>query len=418
MPNEFMKEKHTLTDFSPYDADNARFDAVLEPDKKQLLIVVRIQWAFPKKFKWTNLGFNSESTFKTRYREMVNQYWSGRYQILLETTDQNGKKKSQPIDVNVVVAEANPAQYTLKVERMASGRSYVQDHDCVLYAGATKSKANDLLMRIGFKMAFGSFGSYRTIYEEARALELDTIPKEVFFKPNSTELVDANVGKEICDALRELYELSLPMIPLTLKGYRLKGEKEGLGQARAEALAEAIRAQKPPWQKGDKDNEPLIIKDGGLLKVGMPMVGIKVGGRRAVMKKVDLLKTIDTFPIAAHEFGHMLGLSDEYEQADAEARQHIADANEIGIKPPAFGKNTASLMSMGDDFLPFHYITFRKAILKMIDDYKFAVRRNKQLTDSVPAKVTIGQTLLKKVKDFDRPEVFPDGLFKLEGGDE
>lgn len=414
MPKEFMKERHTLEGFSPFNAHNSRFDAVLEPDKKQLTIVVRVQWVFPKKWSWTNFGFNSEATFKSRYREMVNQYWSGRYQLLLGV-----KGKRFPIEVNVVAAEGGNPHFSLQPQRMSSGRSYVHNHDCVLYAGATKVKANDLLMRLGFKMAFGSFGSDRTIYEQARALELDRIPSEVPFKANSDEMVDPNVGKEICETLRELHDLHLPMIPLRLKGFRLKNEEVGLSKRRAEALAEAIRAAKPPWQKGDKDNEPLIIKDGGVQK-GAPLVHIKVGGRRSVMKKVDLLESVSAFPIAAHEFGHMLGLSDEYEPADRAARLHIQAANTIGIKAPEFGKNTASMMSMGDRFLPFHYITLREAVLEMIKKYRDAVADddNRALAGSVPEDVTIGQTLLKKVTDFDRPPVFLDGLFKLEGGED
>ena len=419
MPKEFMKERHTLEEYSPYGADNARFDAVLEPDKKQLTIIVRVQWAFPKRWNWLNLGFNSEATFKMRYREMVNQYWSGRYQILLAQPDGDDKKKPQPIDVTVVVAEGSGPHFTLSPQHMASGRSYVQGRDCVLYAGATKVKANDLLMRLGFKMAFGAFGSDRTIYEQARALELDQIPTEVGFKANTAELLDPNVGQEICDTLRDLHEMSLPMIPLRLKGFRLKGEEAGLSKARAEALANAIRLGKPPWQKGDKDNEPLILKDGGVQKAGAPpIVHIKVGGRRDVVKKVDLLKSVSAFPIAAHEFGHMIGLSDEYQAADAEARAQIRSANAIGIKIPEFAKNTASMMSMGDHFLPFHYITLREAVLKMIENYKQSVAGNKALVDSVPPSVTIGQTLLKKVVDFDRPEIFPEGIFKLPGGED
>lgn len=419
MTKEFMKEQHTLQGYSPFGANNARFDATLDPDKRQLNIVVRVQWDFPKRWGWTNLGFHSENEFKTRYRDMVNQYWSGRYHLLLAIPGGDEKKKPLPIDVSVVVAEGGGPHFTLSPQRMSSGRSYVQGRDCVLYAGATKVKPNDLLMRLGFKMAFGAYGSDRTIYEQSRALELSLIPSEVPFKVGTDSPVDPNVGEQICGTLRDLHDLTLPMIPLRLKGFRLKGEEAGLSKARAEALANAIRAAKPPWQKGDKDNEPLILKDGGVQKAGaLPIVHIKVGGRREIMKKVDLLKSVDSFPIAAHEFGHMLGLSDEYQPADLEARAHIRTALSIGIKPPDFGKNTASMMSMGDRFLPFHYITLRDAVMTMIENYKASVRGNKALLESVPPAVTIEQTLLKKVTGYNRPEISPDGMFKLLGGED
>ena len=66
------------------------------------------------------------------------------------------------------------------------------------------------------------------------------------------------------------------------------------------------------------------------------------------------------FSYAAHEAGHMLGLADEYEDAERAGNRAQSDVP-IG--------DTSSVMSMGKDVLPAHYATFREVLVKMTKGY-------------------------------------------------
>jgi hypothetical protein len=73
------------------------------------------------------------------------------------------------------------------------------------------------------------------------------------------------------------------------------------------------------------------------------------------------------FNLAAHEFGHMLGLWDEYEGAElhgvSEEQQRLV--NESGAEPIAIDQDTTSVMSEGKDVLPAHYVTLWEALTKL-----------------------------------------------------
>jgi|GEM_PF-5735516 len=112
-----------------------------------------------------------------------------------------------------------------------------------------------------------------------------------------------------------------------------------------------------------------------------------------------------TYPAAAvHEFGHMLGLMDEYtclskKASDALLELSFIEANEqqqwesfnphnapidtnsanvdegqkqfikycdrAKVEPPHFGQHTISLMSSGSEFLPCHFVTLWAALVEM-----------------------------------------------------
>lgn len=126
--------------------------------------------------------------------------------------------------------------------------------------------------------------------------------------------------------------------------------------------------------------------------------------------KVALKSTMDdglfaqsnlfTYPAAVvHEFGHMLGLQDEYaclaqaaaqkmvelnfiettemntyldnhakmsrvdgEEAQRGQKRFIKMCNQAGVEPPHFGRYTANIMSAGNIYEPCHFVTLRAAL--------------------------------------------------------
>ena len=75
--------------------------------------------------------------------------------------------------------------------------------------------------------------------------------------------------------------------------------------------------------------------------------------------------------VGEHEFGHAIGLPDEYQNnttgplgTQQTALGTLAAA--AGVAAPAqWGDNTSSLMSSGVDVLPRHYLTFWEALGQM-----------------------------------------------------
>jgi hypothetical protein len=78
-----------------------------------------------------------------------------------------------------------------------------------------------------------------------------------------------------------------------------------------------------------------------------------------------------SYNVFAHEFGHMMGLPDEYVNdvgAGAKARlqtnfQQLA--HQAGVACPEFGSHTSSLMSEGSDVLPHHFVTLWNALCSL-----------------------------------------------------
>jgi hypothetical protein len=87
---------------------------------------------------------------------------------------------------------------------------------------------------------------------------------------------------------------------------------------------------------------------------------------------------IINYNVMAHEFGHMIGLPDEYEnptstgsgkKEDQAKVLHKNGSQSLAVKArvgcPAFGEYTGSIMSRGDAFTKFHFITVWEALVAM-----------------------------------------------------
>lgn len=158
-----------------------------------------------------------------------------------------------------------------------------------------------------------------------------------------------------------------PGIPMRIHGYASaegpRALNQQLSENRANAVRDILQATGVP--------QPLMPAGHG--PVGAPH---DAANRRAELCPDTAFETTyrgNVFSPAAHEFGHAIGLPDEYTNhltgnLGQKQTDFIALANAAGVRPPdrwGQGDRTASVMSVGVDVLPRHYLTLWEALGEM-----------------------------------------------------
>jgi len=406
MELDFLNQIHEIRDFSPFDQAMARFDATCNPSGGYFNATVKVRWDFS--FGWSVWNLSRQSAFKTKYKEMINSYWSGRYAVTL-TGDTDDRKVTIAPSFSIVDDDAN-AHFTLHIQRLSFGRSFVQGGDagpfCKLYSGAVDLKPNGFFMRAGFRMAFGEWGHDRTILAQAKT-EFERFARlPIPFNRDSEDPADPNRPSSFAAGAKAIMSRQLPLIPMEFVGYHLPGEPAGLGRRRAERFVR--RVEEIGFPRGF-----LSFRDAGPAPGKSPAdqsVSLGVQLRTEAAERSFLAES-NNFPIAAHEFGHQLGLPDEYE-APHPVINNFARGHQIAV--PAFEKNTSSLMSMGDHFLPFHYVPVVAALEKMLADFRTRAVPGTTLRNA-HSEIRVGENLLVQVKNLYRENAWLRDFANLVG---
>jgi outer membrane protein OmpA-like peptidoglycan-associated protein len=159
-----------------------------------------------------------------------------------------------------------------------------------------------------------------------------------------------------------LHAMRQPKFNLTITGHAATGgaapAAQALSDQRAKAVRDAIRAKNP-----------------GAHGLAVVAKGDTAGLAAPAGDKVDIASVVapghqNTFPVLAHEFGHMLGVDDEYPNARGgvgtatthDASVRTAFGGTLGTNMgDTFGKvvaNSEGIMSAaGADVRPTHYVT-------------------------------------------------------------
>jgi outer membrane protein OmpA-like peptidoglycan-associated protein len=158
-----------------------------------------------------------------------------------------------------------------------------------------------------------------------------------------------------------------PAIPMVFRGFASveggRQHNEGLALQRAEAVASELRSADVP--------QPLVVSGRG--PVGAPN---EAANRKVEIAPSTIFETAyasNRYSVAEHEFGHALGLPDEYVNHTSGAlgskqTAFINLARAAGVAPPdRWGDTTASQMSGGVDVLPRHYLTLWEALGHMTE---------------------------------------------------
>ncbi len=153
-------------------------------------------------------------------------------------------------------------------------------------------------------------------------------------------------------------------IPVLLKGFTKLSEPALLGRRRAEAVEGVLRSANL--------KNPITV----LPEVGTGKCAVELRIDRDFEASFALGQREFQYNVAAHEFGHMIGLPDEYENPDAGPKlivktnynRLVARAKLIG---PVFPSHTSSMMSDGMTTLNWHYVTAWEALGALTGEFLY-----------------------------------------------
>ena len=159
---------------------------------------------------------------------------------------------------------------------------------------------------------------------------------------------------------------SAPLIPIDVKGFASSdgdpAHNQDLSERRANNVAAVLT--------GASVRQP--IRPSGEGPVGAPD---DAASRRVDIEVDHTFETTyssNRYSVGEHEFGHMLGNLDEYQNqttgaTGARQTQYSALITSAGLNHPTWGDDSSSVMSAGVDVLPRHYVTLWEALGRMTD---------------------------------------------------
>jgi hypothetical protein len=193
----------------------------------------------------------------------------------------------------------------------------------------------------------------------------------VRFAKDSADL-DARAQREL-DAFSEVRRLNLPIFPelqIKVKSHRLPDENANLDDLRVASVIDFLR------RRGFSRNA-FYQKEGRTVSL-VQRLSASVGANAAApyvtlqyrkSSAQQFLQADYCCPVAAHEFGHMLGLPDEYPLSKKMRNEKQAARDsfyelcaKFHVPQPPFDTYSISLMSTGVQVLPAHYVTLAEAV--------------------------------------------------------
>jgi outer membrane protein OmpA-like peptidoglycan-associated protein len=212
----------------------------------------------------------------------------------------------------------------------------------------------------------GNFNSGSVARDERRRIEVALAAagaSPIRFGRNQDAVTDVTKLKTFAAALLQANP-SAPLIPIDVTGFASSEgnptHNQGLSERRANNVSSVLT--------GAGVRQP--VRPVGRGPVGSP----NDAANRQVTVTVDhALETTygaNRYAVGEHEFGHMLGNLDEYQNqttgaTGARQTQYGVLVASAGLTQANWGDDTSSIMSAGVDVLPRHYVTLWEALARM-----------------------------------------------------
>jgi outer membrane protein OmpA-like peptidoglycan-associated protein len=296
--------------------------------------------------------------------------WSDRYTFFTTKPHWEGLP---PVNVRVVVADAPPtgdegkkAQWVVTVNKWPSdanlkeAMTWPKDRS----KNQSKGRLQETNRDAGGVEKPDSETRSRSTGARKRYGQVDTDnPGQILFAKGKSE-VSASDAAALQAFGRTLGAADMPPFPVTVTG---RASKDGSADRNA-SLSEA-RAR-------NVSNE--IVKGGAQVQPTSDSKGAEGASEDPAWQRADI--TVGSFEseqrTVVHEFGHMLGLDDEYPTADPALPTDPAGERPVGAPPthaplvqalmpgqqPVLAHHSENVMSNGEVVRPHHYVVFLEAL--------------------------------------------------------
>jgi outer membrane protein OmpA-like peptidoglycan-associated protein len=335
---------------------NGNFDAAYNPAKKTLGIEVRVAFNFVDDLagaaKWNAA---TKKTFASQFITQVHKAWSGQYQFQNIAEPKLMWKKLNPISVRVnAKQDAAAPHFTATVHKK-------QVTDAVHGATADFSAAS----QTPNKNPFPGTGA-----AELTALQAKT-PTPIQFAAGSNAIGAADQPK-VQFLGTYLHSIHQPKFQLTVTGH---AAPDPAAVTPAQKTAAAHTAMTLSKKRANTVKDTIRAAGNAQHKISVVAKGDTAGVAAPLGDKVEIASVVDPSyvnvqPVLPHEFGHMLGLGDEYANATHPVG---ANATHYGLTKDALGQDLADsfakitvdaegIMQGGKDVRPMHYVTLWAAL--------------------------------------------------------
>lgn len=335
---------------------NGKFDVDYQPAANLANINVKVKFTFPddetpKPTIWNYFGLGNQAkidaaearhkAYRDSFMKQIKTQWSGRYQFKNVREPQSIWGKLNPTSVKVNVLEVDADQHFLiEVRQKTKGRAQVG-------GGVTKLFQGSDIPAPAFNPG--------TAQGELARVARNTPTPILFAKNNSTDIPATDLDK-LKFLGTYLSRINNPKFNLDIVGHSNatgdKAENQTLSEKRAQAVAAVLT--------GAGATQHQINASG---------VGQTGADKSAGWRKVEITSSMpagwqNMQDVTAHEFGHMIGLGDEY------AGGGSPNATHFDLVKKAFGQeyadqvakrgdtDYASIMEGGNDVRLQHYVTF------------------------------------------------------------
>ncbi|WP_217922982.1 OmpA family protein [Miltoncostaea oceani] len=386
----FMGMSYVFKDVKPT-TGGGLFDLAYEPTTGDMVVTVKIHFDFRDgnlldptwltavgglpgviakgwtidQFIWSD---DEKAAWSASAIAQIQEVWSERFVFF---SQKPGWESLPPVNVRVVVAESpktgpGKAQWVVAVNKWPDDAGMTE---AMTWSGVrgdqNTGRLHESSADAGGAGDPDSVHRTRTTGSRARYGQVDTDnPGTISFPKGGADLTPEDATR-LQTFGATLGAPDIPPFPVTVTGHAsAEGEEERnftLSRRRADAVADAI-------VKGSPHRTPEVRAEGEAGAApddpAWRIVRITVGAFEA------------TRTVVVHEFGHMLGLDDEYPTEDPAVPGGPATARPVGARPdhsalaerlipgqqPIQAHHDESIMSNGDEVRPYHYVTFLEAL--------------------------------------------------------